>query len=108
MELSQFDIQYQPRTSIKGQTLSDFVAEFIEPVVVEQNVEPAIRHEGPKWKLFVDTSSNEHNSGAGIILISPEEHKFHSVVRFGFSSSNNEAEYEAFLAGLRPARSISH
>ena len=29
MELSQYEIRYQPRTAIKGQAVADFVAEFI-------------------------------------------------------------------------------
>jgi len=40
-------------------------------------------------------------TGAGIILISPEGIKVEKSFRLGFSTSNNEAEYEALLAGLR-------
>ena len=40
------------------------------------------------------------------MLVSPEGHKFHNAVKFGFTASNNEAEYEALLAGLRLARSV--
>ena len=58
------------------------------------------------WKVFVDSSSNENGSGAGIISISPKGHRFHSALRFGFEASNNEAEYEALLAGLRVAREL--
>ena len=28
IELSEFDIQYRPRTAIKGQAVADFIAEF--------------------------------------------------------------------------------
>ena len=28
VELSEFDIQYRPRTAIKGQVVADFIAEF--------------------------------------------------------------------------------
>ena len=31
----------------------------------------------------------------------PEGHKIHYAIRFGFKASNNEAEYEALIAGLR-------
>ena len=58
------------------------------------------------WKIFVDGSSNENGSGAGVILISPEGHRFHSALRFGFEASKNKAEYEALLAGLRVAREL--
>ena len=45
-------------------------------------------------------------SGAGIILISPEEHQFHADLRFGFEASNNEAEYEALLERLMVANEL--
>ena len=47
-----YDIKYQPRTSIKGQVLVDFIAEFtpeeIEPIMVN-HVSSIQRMEG--WKL---------------------------------------------------------
>ncbi|XP_024024918.1 uncharacterized protein LOC112092599 [Morus notabilis] len=39
----------------------------------------------------------------GVLLISPEGHKITSAVRFKFKASNNEAEYEALITGLRLA-----
>ena len=67
---------------------------------------PQLTSAQASWKIFVDGSSNENGSGAGIILISPEGHRFHSALRFGFKASNNEAEYEALLAGLRVAQEV--
>nr|GEX55186.1 retrovirus-related Pol polyprotein from transposon TNT 1-94 [Tanacetum cinerariifolium] len=40
---------------------------------------------------------------ARLILTSPEETEFTYALRFQFSASNNEAEYEALIAGLRIA-----
>ena len=31
IELSQFDVEYYPRTAIKAQALADFIAEFTTP-----------------------------------------------------------------------------
>ena len=60
VELSQFDIQYQPRTAIKGQALEDFVAEFTEPSISEPTCdEPTAETNIPTWQLFVDGSSND-------------------------------------------------
>ena len=107
MELSQFDIQYQPRTAIKGQELADFVAEFTEPSIPEPTCDgPITELDIPTWQLYVDGSSNDQHSGSGVILVSPEGHKFHSAVKFRFIASKNEAEYEALLAGLRLARTV--
>ena len=30
IELSEFDIQYRPRTSVKGQVVADFIAEYTQ------------------------------------------------------------------------------
>ena len=57
-------------------------------------------------KIFVDGSLNENGSKAGIILISPVGHRFHTTLRFGFEASNNEAKYEALLVGLRVVKEL--
>ena len=38
---------------------------------------------------------------AGIVIITPEGIRLEHSFKLGFKASNNEAEYEAFLAGLR-------
>ena len=54
----------------------------------------------------MDGSSTDEGAGARIVLISPEDHKIHCALRFGFKASNNEAEYEALLVGLCLAKEI--
>ena len=44
-----------------------------------------------QWILYVDDTSNENGSRASMVLISPEGHKIHYALHFGFSASNNEA-----------------
>ncbi|GJZ62797.1 reverse transcriptase domain-containing protein [Tanacetum coccineum] len=53
------------------------------------------------WRLFTDGSSIKGGSGVGIILNNPAEVIFTYALRFEFKASNNEAEYDAMLAGLR-------
>ncbi|GKF24073.1 reverse transcriptase domain-containing protein, partial [Tanacetum coccineum] len=53
--------------------------------------------------LFTNGSSCVDGSGAGLILKSPEGTEFTYALRFQFTDSNNEAEYEALIAGLRIA-----
>nr|GEY59508.1 reverse transcriptase domain-containing protein [Tanacetum cinerariifolium] len=55
------------------------------------------------WTLFTDGSSCVDGSGAGLILTNPEGVEFTYALRFQFAASNNEAEYEALVAGLRIA-----
>ena len=40
------------------------------------------------------------------MLVSPENHRISSALRFTFKASNNEAECEALLAGLRLAKEL--
>ncbi|GJU76508.1 reverse transcriptase domain-containing protein, partial [Tanacetum coccineum] len=58
------------------------------------------------WKLYTDGASNEHGSGIGLILIDPEGAEYSYALRLNFTNSNNDAEYEALLAGLRIAAKI--
>ena len=60
----------------------------------------------PKWELYMDGSSNEGGLGASLILVSPEGHRMHCALSFGFKASNNEAKYEALIAGLKLAREM--
>ncbi|VFQ66160.1 unnamed protein product [Cuscuta campestris] len=45
-------------------------------------------------------------NGGGVVAISPEGFEVYYSVRFHFKVSNNEAEYEALLCGLRLAASL--
>ncbi|KAL5555089.1 hypothetical protein UlMin_037325 [Ulmus minor] len=60
-----------------------------------------------QWKLYVDGSSTETSSGARIILVSPDGVKLSCAVHFKFKATNNQAEYEALLSGLRLAKEVS-
>ncbi|PNX64055.1 ribonuclease HI-like protein [Trifolium pratense] len=59
-----------------------------------------------KWTIFVDGSSNPQDSGAGIILENGEGVLIEVSLELAFSMTNNQAEYEAFLAGLRLAEDM--
>ncbi|GJS76873.1 reverse transcriptase domain-containing protein [Tanacetum coccineum] len=58
------------------------------------------------WTLFTDGSSCVDGSGAGLILTNPKGAEFTYPLRFRFDVTNNEAEYEALIAGLRIAKQI--
>ena len=92
IELSEFNVRYRQKTAIKGQVLVDFVMEFTstEPAKDAQTTTDL-----SIWKLSVDGASNAQGSGAGLILTSPEGIDIEYTLKFGFHTSNNEAEYEA-------------
>ncbi|XP_057755308.1 uncharacterized protein LOC130974437 [Arachis stenosperma] len=58
------------------------------------------------WKLHVDGSSNSTHGGARIILENQNGITIEQSVRYEFPVSNNQAEYEALLAGLTLAREV--
>ena len=58
------------------------------------------------WKLHVDGSSNSTYGGAGVILENQDGITIEQSVRYEFPVSNNQAEYEALLAGLSLAQEV--
>ena len=58
------------------------------------------------WSVYVDGSSAQEGVGAGILFRGPDKEEFKCSIKFTFSITNNAAEYEALLAGLRLARRI--
>ncbi|KAJ9560566.1 hypothetical protein OSB04_005726, partial [Centaurea solstitialis] len=98
--LSGFDIEFKPKTAIKSQVLADFVAEFspgLEPTTCDEVV---MISDNQPWILYVDGSSNVRGCGLGIVLKSSQGGNIVYSVRCEFKATNNEAEYEALIAGL--------
>nr|GEZ17840.1 putative reverse transcriptase domain, ribonuclease H-like domain protein [Tanacetum cinerariifolium] len=54
----------------------------------------------------MDGASNSKGFGAGTVLISPGGMEFTYALRLNFTRTNNEAEYEVLLAGLRLATKL--
>ncbi|GAU50258.1 hypothetical protein TSUD_409040 [Trifolium subterraneum] len=96
LELAEFDISFESRKTLKAQVLADFVAEMTTSTTSEKN----------KWTIFVDGSSNSQGSGAGIILKNGDGVLIEVSLRLSFPTTNNQAEYEAFLVGLRLAEDL--
>jgi hypothetical protein len=56
--------------------------------------------------MYFDGSLNLEGAGAGVLLISPMGEQLKYVLQIFWKVSNNEAEYEALLHGLRLAASL--
>ena len=97
IELGQFDLDFVPRTAIKGQVLADFLAKFTNILGNEE-----VRMER-KWVIYIDGSSTKKYEGTEVLLITLEGKELSSSLRLKFRTTNNEAEYEAVIAGLRMA-----
>lgn len=68
VELSEFDIKYSPRLSIKVQALADFVVKCIVEKSSDEDENRQlipVDQEDRIWTLYVDGSSAESSSGAG-------------------------------------------
>ncbi|KAK3021856.1 hypothetical protein RJ639_047864 [Escallonia herrerae] len=70
VELGEFDIQYKPRPSIKGQALADFIVECTLPI--DEDESHVDQPEVFAWTLYIDGSSNTKGSGTGLILKGPD------------------------------------
>ncbi|XP_057456527.1 uncharacterized protein LOC130747570 [Lotus japonicus] len=94
VELSEYGLQYEKRGKVGAQTLADFVVEL-----TPEDGEKV----STQCTLFVDGSSNDNGSGAGVTLHGSGELVLEQSLRFQFKASNNQAEYEALIAGLKLA-----
>ena len=84
---------------MKGQVLADFVAEFSP----KNNIGMVCHVENRAWMVFVDGASSAMGASARIVIITPKGIRLEHSFRLGFRVSNNEAEYEALIAGLKTA-----
>ncbi|XP_075076462.1 uncharacterized protein LOC142163106 [Nicotiana tabacum] len=107
IELSEYDITYQPRTAIKSQVLADFVTDFSRGIQLEVEKELQIFNgsNAGTWTLFTDGSSNVKGAGLGIILVPLTGETIRQAIKF-HPNTNNEAEYEVVIAGLELAREL--
>ncbi|XP_073033877.1 uncharacterized protein [Primulina eburnea] len=94
VELGKYDFEYKPRVAIKARALSDFLSEMFQPA--EEEV----------WRVFVDGASSLLGCGVGVVIIAPPRENIKLVLRIDSRVTNNEAEYEAVLSGIRAAREI--
>jgi hypothetical protein len=94
-ELSVYDFVYKPRTTIKAQALSDFLAEWTETQT------PPKERELEYWTNNFDRSFEIQGAGAVILVTSPKGESFKYVLQMHSLASNNAAEYKALLHGLR-------
>lgn len=94
VELSKFDIIYKGRMAIKSQALVDFLVKMIP------TAKPYLNSSSSLW---VDGASNLRGGGAGVVLEGPNGVVLEQSLCFDFKVSNNQAEYEALIVGLRLA-----
>lgn len=58
------------------------------------------------WQMYFDGSLKLGGVGAGVLPVSPSREHLKYVLQILWPATNNEAEYEALLHGLRLAASL--
>ncbi|XP_031405691.1 uncharacterized protein LOC116214425 [Punica granatum] len=102
-QLTEYDIEYVSRTSVKGQAIANHLAEF--PIEDDTPINSYFPNEGilqvdneedePTWKMYFDGAVNSAGSEVGAMLISPDGHHYPVAAKV--------AEYKACILGLRAA-----
>ncbi|KAG8490080.1 hypothetical protein CXB51_015364 [Gossypium anomalum] len=113
--LSEFDIVYVNQKAIKGSAIADFLAsralKDYEPLNFDFPNEDLMyvatteesTSENFSWKLNFDGASNAVGNGIGAVLISPSGDHYPFTCRLDFDCTNNMAEYEVCIIGIRAA-----
>jgi hypothetical protein len=97
VELMGETLAYTPCKEIKSQILTDFVAEWTDTLL------PPPQIQAECWTLYFDGSVMKTGVGACLLFVSPLGEHMRYAVRLHFPASNNMAEYEALLCGLKIA-----
>ena len=93
-------LTYAPRKAIKSQALVDFVAEWTDSQLPPTQVQSEL------WTMYFDGSLMKTGAGAGLLFISPLGVHMRYIIRIHFATSNNVAEYEALVNGLKIATEL--
>ena len=107
--LSEFEFNYLPQQSVKGQVLAKFLINhpfFLGKQLPDQNDGEVMRLTTTPWQMYFDGSSTQGGAGAGIVFISPNGLVSHHSYRLNFPCTNNVADYEALLIGLELAAAM--
>jgi hypothetical protein len=95
VELMGETLSYAPRKAIKSQALADFLAEWTDTQL------PPVQLQTELWTMYFDGSLMKTGACAGLLFISPLGVHMRYIIRLHFPASNNVAEYEALIMGLR-------
>src|SRR5688572_9587664 len=90
-------LSFARRKAIKSQVLADFLVESTDTQL------PTAPIQAELWTMYFDGLLMKTEAGAGLLFISPLEKHVRYVLRLHFPASNNVAEYEALVNGLRIA-----
>jgi ribonuclease HI len=104
-ELSGYHITFEPRTTIKSQVLADFIVDWTGPITQPDTSAVKV------WTIHCDGAWCHAGAGAAVVITSPTgvKHRYAARLSFALESNrctNNIAEYEAVILGLRKLRAL--
>ncbi|GJW22409.1 reverse transcriptase domain-containing protein [Tanacetum coccineum] len=113
-KLKSTQLRITPATTARSWELSQIIHELSKAAETEEQPKKKEGETPEKEKtlgnLMIQSTTNSgawvDGCGAGVILTDPEGVEFTYALRFQFKATNNEAEYEALIAGLRIAEKI--
>jgi ribonuclease HI len=100
-ELNEFNIDYVHRSSIQSQALADFITDWTPGAQEEE-----ANKDAEAWTMFCDGSWGTFGAGAAAVLVAPSKVRTCYAIKLDFSCTNNIAEYEALLLGLRKLKAM--
>jgi ribonuclease HI len=100
-ELNEFSIDYVHRSSIQSQSLADFIVDWTPGAQGEETTKDT-----EVWTVFCDGSWGTFGAGEAAVLVAPSKVRTCYAARLDFSCTNNIAEYEALLLGLRKLKAM--
>jgi ribonuclease HI len=95
MEISQYDVEFDPRRAIKSQALVNFIVEWTDSGL--HGIEELPDH----YVMYFDGSYTLKGVGDGVMLIPLDGDILKYVIQLDFPSINNIIEYEGLVTRLR-------
>jgi hypothetical protein len=100
VEIGQYNVEFFPRWVIKSRTLTYFIAERTDSGL--QCINELLDY----WVMYFDGSYTLKGAEVGIMLIPPEDDALKYAIQLEFPATNNIAEYEGLVNGLRLAKDL--
>ncbi|XP_074278403.1 uncharacterized protein LOC141601994 [Silene latifolia] len=111
MLLKQYDLVFVPQKAVKGQAIADFFADH--PVPAEWEISDDLPGEEifyvdvlPPWQMYFDGAARQDGAGAGVVFVTPQNHRMPYAFTLTQLYTNNMAEYQALILGLQMAIEI--
>jgi hypothetical protein len=101
VEIGQYDIEFVPRWVIKCKALANFIMKWTDLGL--RGIDELPDH----WVMYFDGSYTLKGVGAGVVLIPPEGDILKYAIQLELLVTNNIAEYNGLVTGLRLAKDLN-